>query len=595
MAVPTHFRATASSYNTINLSWTNTDVESRIFIQRKEASGIFGFLADLDPATSSYSDTSCSRNTHYYYQICYSGQEYSDSVNAWTYPQPPSSLAVSWSGKTATLTWTVNGTYTYIQVQYKLSADSTWTTETSTLDGAATTDEITVSTESASYGFRVRAYYLSSTLWSEYTSLLLQVSGVMAPTGMLLTSSTTTAVLVSWVDNSSVEDGYEVWMDQELIYTTAADATSYNKTGLSEATEYDFKVRAKDGTAYSAFTTEQSIYTGAVPDVLPTIGTVTVVSQTALTVSWTCAATNEDGYYIYRSTDGTTYTQVGTAVEDATSYADTGLASYTLYYYKVRAYNAYGLSDLSGAASGTTTIDLDPPTALIADATSSTSITITFTVNAGNATSHEVSAKSSGGSYSVLGSTASGTIATYTYGALTADTEYTFRIRAYSSVSTGYGEYSAPVTKKTLSLGTDTVRRNEAFFAMGNVLCIASETPQTSFEAYWRSKPMDFSEADPMDANKFKTVYLVQLEYEDTYASVPIVVSLSTDGGTTWVTSTETVGTGDLTDKIHHFYFSGVTGKYITLKISSTDDDTGFTWTGLIIYYVSRGEYQEVD
>ena len=204
----------------------------------------------------------------------------------------------------------------------------------------------------------------------------------MAPTGMLLTSSTTTAVLVSWVDNSSVEDGYEVWMDQELIYTTAADATSYNKTGLSEATEYDFKVRAKDGTAYSAFTTEQSIYTGAVPDVLPTIGTVTVVSQTALTVSWTCAATNEDGYYIYRSTDGTTYTQVGTAVEDATSYADTGLASYTLYYYKVRAYNAYGLSDLSGAASGTTTIDLDPPIALIADATSSTSITITFTVNA---------------------------------------------------------------------------------------------------------------------------------------------------------------------------------------------------------------------
>ena len=595
MAVPTGFQATSYSYNTINLSWTNTDVESRITIQRREASGIFGFLADLDPATSSYSDTSCSRNTHYYYQICYSGQEYSDSVNAWTYPQPPSSLAVSWSGKTATLTWTVNGTYTYIQVQYKLSADSTWTTETSTLDGAATTDEITVSTESASYGFRVRAYYLSSTLWSEYTSLLYQVSGVMAPTGMLLTSSTTTAVLVSWVDNSSVEDGYEVWMDQELIYTTAADATSYNKTGLSEATEYDFKVRAKDGTAYSAFTTEQSIYTGAVPDVLPTIGTVTVVSQTALTVSWTCAATNEDGYYIYRSTDGTTYTQVGTAVEDATSYADTGLASYTLYYYKVRAYNAYGLSDLSGAASGTTTIDLDPPTALIADATSSTSITITFTVNAGNATSHEVSAKSSGGSYSVLGSTASGTIATYTYGALTADTEYTFRIRAYSSVSTGYGEYSAPVTKKTLSLGTDTVRRNEAFFAMGNVLCIASETPQTSFEAYWRSKPMDFSEADPMDANKFKTVYLVQLEYEDTYASVPIVVSLSTDGGTTWVTSTETVGTGDLTDKIHHFYFSGVTGKYITLKISSTDDDTGFTWTGLIIYYVSRGEYQEVD
>ena len=215
MAPPTGFTATSYSYNTINLGWTNTDVEKRITIQRRAAGGVFGFLADLDPATSTYSDTSCSRNTRYYYQISYSGEEYSDSVNAWTYPQPPSSLAVSWSGKTATLTWTVNGTYTYIQVQYKLSADSTWTTATSTLDGAETTYEITVSTESASYGFMIRAYYSPSTLWSEYTSLLLQVSGVMAPTGMLLTSSTTTAVLVSWVDNSSVEDGYEVWMDQE--------------------------------------------------------------------------------------------------------------------------------------------------------------------------------------------------------------------------------------------------------------------------------------------------------------------------------------------------------------------------------------------
>ena len=128
---------------------------------------------------------------------------------------------------------------------------------------------------------------------------------------------------------------------------------------------------------------------------------------------------------------------------------------------------------------------------------------------------------------------------------------------------------------------------------MGNVLCIASETPQNSFEAYWTSKPLDFSEADQSDSNKNKTVYLVQLEYDDTYAAAPVIISLSTDGGTTWTTSSESVGTGDLTSKIKDFHFAGVTGKYITLKISSTSATKGFTWTGIIIHYLSRGEWAE--
>jgi hypothetical protein len=314
-----------------------------------------------------------------------------------------------------------------------------------------------------------------------------------------------------------------------------------------------------------------------------------------LTVAWTCSATNETGFKVYRSTDNITYTLINTGTTaNATSYADTGLDSYTLYYYKVQAYNSYGISAMSSAASGTTLIDLDPPSGLYADATSSTQITLTYTVNSGDATSHYVEKKAAGATYTVPGTEiADETATTYVHGSLVANTEYTFRMRAYSSVSGTYGDYSVPITKKTLSIGTDTVRRNEAYFAMGNVLCIASETPQNSFESKWTSKPLDFSEVDPNDANRNKTVYLVQLEYDDTYASVPVIISLSNDGGTTWTTSSETVGTGDLTSKIKDFHFSGVTGKNITLKISCTSSTVGFTWTGIIIHYVSRGEWAE--
>jgi hypothetical protein len=446
--------------------------------------------------------------------------------------------------------------------------------------------------ESVSYEFRIRGYNSTST-YSGYATITAQTSGVMAPTGLILSSASTSSVTVTWTENSSVDDGYEVYYDDTLFETTAANATTSTITGLTTDQTYTIKVRAKDGTAYSAYATD-TIKVGVAPDAVAVIGTVTVVSSSALTVGWTCAATNETGFCVYRSTDNVTYTLINTGTTaNSTSYADTGLLAHQIYYYKIQAYNSYGVSAMSSAASETTSLDLDPPTALIADAISSTRIDLSFTVNATSATTHSVERKVSGGSYSAIGSTTTATEATYADGTCAADTEYTYRIRAYHSTPATYGDYSAPVSKRTLAVGTDTVRRNEAFFAMGNILYVASETPQNSFASYWRSKPMDFSEADPADSNKDKTAYMVQLEYTDTYASVPVVVSLSSDGGTTWVTASETIGTGDGTDKSQNFWFSGLTGKYITLKASVTSATKGFTWTGITVFYISRGEHME--
>jgi hypothetical protein len=595
---PSGLSASSISASRIDLSWNNTETAPNIEIQRKASGGTYSTVTVVSALETDYINTSCNSNTHYYYRIRYvlSGNTsaWSTASDSWTYPGTPTGLACSFSGKTATLSWTNVDSYTYIKVYYKLTSSGTWTTDTETLSGSETSRQITVASENTTWNFRICGYNSTSAINSSYATLPAgyATSGIMAPTELLLTSASTTSVTVAWVDNSSVEDGYEVYYGDTLFETTAADAETSTITGLEEGTEYTIKVRAKVGTAYSEYATD-TIYTGEVPDAPLSIGSISAITKTSMTVSWTCDATNEDGFSVYRSTDDITYTVIGEADEDATSYTDTGLDSYTTYYYAVRAYNAYGVSDLSGTVNGTTLIDLDPPTGLYAEALSSTQIKLSFTVNADNATAHYVYRKTSGGTYSYVGSTIGGTTATFTDGTCLAETEYTYRIRAYNSTAVEYGDYSVPVTKKTLAIGTDTVRRNEAFFAMGNVLCIASETPQNSFDCYWRSKPIDFSEIDPADGNRFKTVYVVQLEYTDTYADVPIVVSLSTDGGTTWTTSSETVGTGDLTDKIQNFNFAGVTGKYITLKISTTDSDTGFTWTGIIIHYISRGEYSE--
>jgi hypothetical protein len=108
-----------------------------------------------------------------------------------------------------------------------------------------------------------------------------------------------------------------------------------------------------------------------VPPAAPTGLTATAMSASEVDLSWTRGSTNEDGFKVSRSTDGVTFTQVGTAAAGATSFADTnGLAPSTRYYYRVVAFNTYGGSPNSNVASAATQALSPPaaPTGLIATA-----------------------------------------------------------------------------------------------------------------------------------------------------------------------------------------------------------------------------------
>jgi hypothetical protein len=59
---------------------------------------------------------------------------------------------------------------------------------------------------------------------------------------------------------------------------------------------------------------------------------------------------------IERSADGTTFTGIGSAPGSATSYADSGLAAGTTYFYRVRATNIAGVSPYSNTASTRTKV-----------------------------------------------------------------------------------------------------------------------------------------------------------------------------------------------------------------------------------------------
>jgi len=209
--------ATSLTDTSIDLSWSNTSNSLGIRVFRKAAGGAYSLVRWLDPGEVDYTNSGLSQSVHYYYKLIYDGETtYSNEADTWTYPTAPSALAATFVGLTATLTWTNNGTYTYIYYQKKLSSASTWDAEVAVTGTLATVD-VAVSTESVNYDFRIRAYRSDVGLYSGYSTSLSNTSGLNAPTGLSATCPTTTSCDLAWTDNSTAEDGYQIVRDDVLI------------------------------------------------------------------------------------------------------------------------------------------------------------------------------------------------------------------------------------------------------------------------------------------------------------------------------------------------------------------------------------------
>ncbi|MDB5326620.1 MAG: cellulose-binding family, partial [Phycisphaerales bacterium] len=87
----------------------------------------------------------------------------------------------------------------------------------------------------------------------------------------------------------------------------------------------------------------------------PSFAATSNIRSNAVALNWTDNAASETGFTIERSTDGVSWTQVASALGNATSYDVTGLAALTRYWFRVRAGNATGGSAYTNIASAQTT------------------------------------------------------------------------------------------------------------------------------------------------------------------------------------------------------------------------------------------------
>ena len=148
-----------------------------------------------------------------------------------------------------------------------------------------------------------------------------------APGGMAATAVSISEIDLSWNDVSNetgylVErspDGSSSWVQLNI---NAPNVTTYSDTGLSSGTTYYYRVRF-NLVGNSAYTSVVNAMTTATPPSAPTTLAANAASTTQINLTWTDTSSNETGFKVERSPDGSTWTQITTTAANATGYNDT--------------------------------------------------------------------------------------------------------------------------------------------------------------------------------------------------------------------------------------------------------------------------------
>jgi hypothetical protein len=169
------------------------------------------------------------------------------------------------------------------------------------------------------------------------------VSTLNGPSNLAVSSYGASSVSLSWADNSNNETQFLIERKTGAggtyaqIGTSNANVAGFTDNGLSPATDYYYRVRATDGTSFSAYSNEFTIETLAATPTGLTASDGTYNDHVALT--WNAAA-GAALYLIYRNTANDPATASPYDISGTASYDDYFVAGGVTYYYWVASYNS---------------------------------------------------------------------------------------------------------------------------------------------------------------------------------------------------------------------------------------------------------------
>ncbi|MDR2692886.1 MAG: fibronectin type III domain-containing protein [Chitinispirillales bacterium] len=324
-----------------------------------------------------------------------------------------SSITVNWAFVSGAMGYRVyrstSSSGSYIQVGGNISSSSTSYTDNANLSPGTT------------YYYKVSA--CNGLGESPQSSPRNATTIINAPTNVSASSTSSSSITITWSPVSGAA-GYRIYRGGSQVGSTSS--TSYTENGLSPGTLYYYTVSAYKGNVESLHSSPPASVTTILN--APTNVNAISTSSSSISVTW-ASVDGAAGYRVYRNTSaGGTYEPVGST--SSTSYTDNGLSPGTTYYYKVSAYKGNVESSQSSYANAT--LDLDPPSSVSAISTSSSSISVSWSLVNG-ATGYRVyrSTSFSGSYYEIATRTSSST--SYTDNGLSPGTAYYYKVSAYNS------------------------------------------------------------------------------------------------------------------------------------------------------------------
>lgn len=281
---PASLAATAANTTRVNLTWTDlTGAETGFAVQRCTSagcdfSGAVDNMSAVANAVGLQDDSACA-GTSYTYRVRAerSGTpawvtSWSNAASAQTAPavEPGNVAAAVESDISVRITWQDNS-LDESGFEVRRCQDAGCTPITVVASTGANVIEFldTPLLPETTYRYEVRAFKAAACPWSVAGSVVTAVTAPNAPTGLTAAALNSSAVRLTWTDNSATEGGFElqrrIWNGRFItVAVLAAGATTFvDHVGLEPQKSYRYRVRATRGADSSFFSAEALVTTPA--------------------------------------------------------------------------------------------------------------------------------------------------------------------------------------------------------------------------------------------------------------------------------------------------------------------------------------------
>lgn len=296
-------------------------------------------------------------------------------------PDRITTLTATHGNQLVSLLWTAPAANHQLGIlDYTIQQSTDGTNWRSLVDGPSTDTSLTVQslTNGSSYYFRVAA---TNTVglgpYSDAVGPIIPRTIPGSVTGLTATAGNTQVELAWTAPSSNGGAAITDYRIQQSVnngaYVTITDGvgtgTSYTVTGLTNGSQYRYKVAAINSEGAGSDATSSSVTPVTVP-LAPTNVIGTASGDAQITVRWTVPSDPggspiTDYIIQYSSNSGSTWTTFSDAVSSSSQVAVTGLTSGTDYVFRVAAVNSVGTGNYSSASATVRAIGApQPPTSV---------------------------------------------------------------------------------------------------------------------------------------------------------------------------------------------------------------------------------------